>query len=376
MILAVDCREFVPGRVTGIGRFLGDVLAEIAGNRPHLRTVAIAGPGTPIPLAAQHLQVVRLPRRAALYWDQVLLPRALRAVGATAFFSPYYKAPAAAPCPTVVTLHDVIPLRFPAYTRGYGRVYAAAFRPWAAWLARRAAAVITDSEFSKGELRAELGLAPGRVHVISLGVRPEFRPPASSEAVAAATARYGIQRPYLMTVSNFLPHKNLPRLVEAYASLPVALRESTHLVLAGTPGGHGPARPVAPATLSRPGVLLPGFIAPEDLPAIYAGAVAAVCPSLVEGFGYVPLEAMACGTPVLCARAGALPEVAGEAALYMDPMDVGSIAGGLRRILEDGPLRRDLRDRGLTRARRFDPAKTAGRLVDLLEGVAAGRGAA
>ena len=373
-ILAVDCREFVQGRVTGIGRFLRDVLAEIAGNRPHLRTIAVAGPENPIPVAAPHLEVVRLASRPTLYWDQVLLPRALRAARATTFFSPYYKAPLAAPCPSVVTIHDVIPLRFPEYTRGYGRPYAAALRAWAACLARRAAAVVTDSEFSKGELLAELGLAPERVHVVYLAVRQEFRPAASREAIAAATARYGIEGPYLLAVGNFLPHKNLPRLVEAYASLPPALRERTRLVLAGTPGGHGPARPVPPAALARPGVLLPGFITAEDLPLVYAGAVAVACPSLVEGFGYAPLEAMACGTPVVCARAGALPEVAGDAALYVDPLDVAGIAAGLRRILEDAPLRRELAGRGLARARQFDASKTVARLVDLLEGAAAGRG--
>ncbi len=375
MILAVDCRELVPGRVTGIGRFLRHVLAEIGGNRPHLRAIAMAGPEHDIPVAAPHLEVVRLPRRPTLYWDQVLLPRALRAVGATAFFSPYYKAPVAAPCATVVTIHDVIPLRFPAYTRGYGRLYAAAFRPWAACLARRAAAVITDSEFSKAELLAELKPAPDRVHVIPIGVGEEFRPGLPPEAVAVATARYGIDGPYLLAVGNFLPHKNLPRLIEAYGALPQALRERTRLVLAGTPAGHRPARPADRTVLARPGVVLPGFIPPEDLPPLYAGATALICPSLVEGFGLPVLEAMACGTPTVCARAGALPEVAGEAALYVDPMDAAGIAAGLRRILEDEPLRRDLAGRGLARARSFHPRKTTGRLVDLLEGIAGGRGA-
>ena len=109
MTLAVDCREFVPGRVTGIGRFLRGLLEEIARSRPHLTTVALAGPAAPIPVVAPHIRVHRLPQRLPLYWDQVLLPRALREVGATVFFSPYYKAPLAAPCPTVVTIHDLIP---------------------------------------------------------------------------------------------------------------------------------------------------------------------------------------------------------------------------------------------------------------------------
>jgi alpha-1,3-rhamnosyl/mannosyltransferase len=279
----------------------------------------------------------------------------------------------AAPCPTVVTIHDLIPLRFPAYTRGPWHLYAAAFRAWAALLARRAAAVITDSAHSQTDLVRLLGLATERVHVIPIGIGEEFQPGLPAEAVAVAIARYGIRGSYLLAVGNFLPHKNLPRLVEAYGLLPEAQRARVSLVLAGTPGGHGPARPVDPASLAGPDVLRPGFIAPEELPYLYAGATALVCPSLAEGFGLPVLEAMACGTPVVCARAGALPEVAGDAALYVDPTDARSIAAGLARILEDEALRRELASRGLARARLFEARKTTARLVDLLEGVAAGR---
>jgi len=374
VILAVDCREFVPGRVTGIGRFLRGLLEEITRSRPHLTTVAIAWPEAPIPVAASHIRAHRLPKRPTLYWDQVLLPRALRQMGTTVFFSPYYKAPLLAPCPTVVTIHDLIPLRFPAYTRGPWRLYAAAFRAWAALLARRAAAVITDSADSKTDLVGLLGLASEPVHVIPIGVGEEFQPGLPAEAVASAAARYRIPGPYLLAVGNFLPHKNLPRLVEAYGDLPERLRDRIQLVLAGTPASHGPARPVDRTALARPGVLLPGFIAPNDLPLLYAGAMALVCPSLAEGFGLPVLEAMACGTPVVCARAGALPEVAGDAALYVDPTDVGSIAAGLRQILGDETLRRELSARGPARARLFDVRKTTARLVDLLESIAAERG--
>jgi alpha-1,3-rhamnosyl/mannosyltransferase len=370
VILAVDCREFVPGRVTGIGRFLRGLLEEIARSRPHLSTVALAGEGAPLPIMAPHIKVYRLARRPTLYLDQMLLPRTLRQVGATAFFSPYYKAPLFAPCPTIVTIHDLIPLRFPAYTRGRWRPFAAAFRAWAAVMARRAAAVITDSTHSKTDLVELLGLAPECVHVIPIGVGEEFHPVPQSDAALGVAARYGIAKPYLLCVSNFLPHKNLPRLLEAFCALPGSVRANVQLVLAGTPGGHGPARPVDRDALNRPGVLVPGFIAPEDLPLLYAGATALVCPSLAEGFGLPVLEAMACGTPVVCARAGALPEVAGDAALYVDPNDIGSIMLGLQQILADDALRRTLSSRGLTRARLFEARKTAVRVVDLLEEIA------
>jgi alpha-1,3-rhamnosyl/mannosyltransferase len=241
-------------------------------------------------------------------------------------------------------------------------------------MARRAAAVITDSEHSKLDLVSVLGLPPERVHAIPIGVGQEFRSGPAPEAVASAVARYGISGQYLLTIGNFLPHKNLPRLVEAHQELPATLRQRFTLVLAGTAARHGPAQSVEPLSLARPGVLLPGFIAPEDLPLLYAGATALVCPSLAEGFGLPVLEAMACGTPVVCARAGALPEVAGDAALYVDPTDVGSIAAGLDTILENEPLRRGLASRGLARARLFEARKTTARLVDLLEGIAARRG--
>lgn len=375
MILAVDCRELVPGRMTGIGRFLGGILEEVAHHRPHLPTVAIGAPHNAISVRAPHLTVHRLPRRPGPYVDQILLPRVMRKIRATAFFSPYYKAPLAAPCATVVTIHDLIPVSFPEYTAGWGRGYALAFRAWAALLAGRATAVITDSEYSKAEVTHRLRIPAARVRVIPIGVGAEFRPDHPPEEVASVLSRYGIAEPYLLAVGNFLPHKNLARLVEAYAALPGTEIARVRLVLAGTPRGHGPARPVTRDALARPGVILPGFIAPEDLPLLYAGATALVCPSLVEGFGLPVLEAMACGTPVVCARAGALPEVAGDAALYVDPAAVSDIAAALRRILQDADLRVTLRARGLARARAFDPRMTTARLVDLLERVASGPGA-
>jgi alpha-1,3-rhamnosyl/mannosyltransferase len=293
----------------------------------------------------------------------------------TAFFSPYYKAPFCVPCPTVVTIHDLIPLQFPAYTQGIWRLYAAAFRMWAGVLARRAAAVVTDSEYSKSDLVSLLKLPTDRVRVIPIGVGDEFRPHHSSAAITTATARYGICPPYLLAVGNFLPHKNFPRLVEAYTAIPETVRARTALVLAGTPARHGAARPLDLEALGRPGVVLPGFIAPEDLPLLYGGATALVCPSLLEGFGLPVLEAMTCGTPVVCARAGALPEVAGDAALYVDPLDIASIRGGLEQIIRDADLRATLSARGIERARLFDRRNTTARLVDLLEEIAAGQDA-
>jgi alpha-1,3-rhamnosyl/mannosyltransferase len=373
--LAIDCREFVPGRVTGIGRFLGGILEEIVRNRPRIATIAMAGQTTMIPVAAPQVFVHRLPRRPTLYLDQALLPRALRETKATVFFSPYYKAPLAAPCPTVVTIHDLIPVTFPAYTRGWRQGFAIAFRLWATLLGRRATAVVTDSEYSKREVADRLGIPAARIHVMPIGVGREFHPDHQPEDIRSTVARYGIGGPYLLAVGNFLPHKNLSRLVEAHALLPTSERARMALVLAGSPAGHGPAHTPDRRTFARDGVIMPGFIAPEDLPRLYAGAPALVCASLAEGFGLPVVEAMACGTPVACARAGALPEVAGDAALYFDPTSAADMAAALRRITADETLRGTLRAHGLSRARDFDPRKTTARLVDLLETIAVTSGA-
>lgn len=373
MILAVDCREFVPGRMTGIGRFLRLLLEHLAAHQPQVAVTAIIEANAPALASDITASLHRLPPAPTLICDQLLIPRALRQGGAHVFFSPYYKAPLFSPCPTVVTIHDLIPVQFPDYRQRTGKWYAIAFRVWAGKLARKAAAIVTDSEFSKAQIQQTLRLPGERIHVIPIGLPLEFYSCDGHQAPNVTLSRYGIRPPYLFTVGNFLPHKNLPRLVEAYAGLPASLHETTSLVLAGTPGGHGPARPVSREILRRPGVVFPGFIAPEDLPSIYAGATALVFPSLVEGFGLPVLEAMACGTPVVCARAGSLPEVAGDAALYVEPLDVESIRTGLQRVIEEAPLRHELAARGLARARLFNAHNTTARLAALLMSLASSK---
>jgi len=369
MRLAVDCRELVPRRLTGIGRFLLELLRALQEQRRGIEPVALVGGASEIP-GDLRLRTWVLPQAPVAWCDQVAIPAALRDLQADVFFSPYYKMPLHAPCPCAVTIHDLIPLTFPAYRRGSGRLRAVAFRVWAGVLARRAAAVATDSEHSRAEIAAVLDFPAARIHPIPLAAPREFRVGVPPQAVSRALERYRLPRPYLLTVTNFLPHKNLLRLVSAYEALPAGLRQGTALVLAGAPRGRGSARPVSPKELARPGVHLPGFIEPPDLPVLYAGATALVFPSLAEGFGLPVLEAMACGTPVVCARAGALPEVGGEAVLYVDPSSVASITGGLEQVLTDARLRQTLAASGLERAKLFDATRTTARFLDLLESLA------
>jgi glycosyltransferase involved in cell wall biosynthesis len=177
----------------------------------------------------------------------------------------------------------------------------------------------------------------------------------------------GLRRPYLLAVGNIHPRKNLARLLDAWERLRSARRAMPAMVWVGM--GRWQSGELIDRARAA-GVHLPGFVAPEHLPALYRRAEALAYPSLYEGFGLPPLEAMACGTPALVANTTSLPEAVGGAAVMVDPMDVAALADGLGRVLFDQGLRRDLRARGLARAADFCWQHTAQRLLDALHGAA------
>jgi glycosyltransferase involved in cell wall biosynthesis len=359
--LAVDGRELRAGVRTGIRRYTLEVLRAAAARG--LECIAYVDRATGFDDAPGV-------RRATLggftpWWDQVALPAALRRDGVDVFLSPYYKRPLAAPCPSVVTIHDLFFIGYPGHRRP---LYDAAMTRLARLYAGGASAIIADSEHSRRAIVDRLGLAPERTVVIPVGLGPEFRPATPS---AAQRERYGLGRHYALYVGNFRPHKNLPRLLRAWAGLAVPLRASHRLVLAGGDDAGRPALAALAASLGLGDrVVFPGLIDDADLPELYGGAAAVVLPSLEEGFGLPALEAMACGAPVVASCRGALPEVVGDAGVLVDPEDEGALAGALGRVLGSTPARQALARQGLARAAHFTAARTAGRVVDLLQATA------
>jgi alpha-1,3-rhamnosyl/mannosyltransferase len=372
MRLGVDVREWEPRRRTGIGTFLELFLGEAPRQRPGLTLLLYGNAATALPPSVS-LPVRRLPEPFRLWFDQVGLARGMRADGAEVFLSPYYKMPLACPCPGVITIHDLLFLDYPPTPR-YGTVrYRLLFRLAATLMARRAAAVLTDSEWSRRQILQRFDLPAERVVVTPLGVSPRFRP-VPPEIVLRVAAGYGLEGDYVLYVGNFRPHKNVAALLEAYAALPDALRARVSLALAGDPGtGAAPLRAGAAARGLTQAVRFLGPIPDTDLPALYSGATLFCFPSLAEGFGLPPLEAMACGAPVLCSDAAALPEVVGEGASLVNTRDPGALAAALESLLTDGSTRARLRDRGLIRAAAFTPDRFAAAVLAVLERVAAGR---
>jgi glycosyltransferase involved in cell wall biosynthesis len=277
----------------------------------------------------------------------------------------------------VVTMHDTLALAHPelVFPTWQGRV-SWALKEHAA--VRWADRILTVSQAARRDLMAWFRLPEEKVRVVTEGPDAVFRPREPGPESDAALARHGIApgARYLLYVGGLSPHKNLPRLIEAFAG--TGPRDGVKLVLVGDLGDvfhtHVPEIRAAVARLGLGGhVHLPGFVPDDDLVFLYNRAYALVQPSLWEGFGLPPVEAMACGVPVLYSRAGSLPEVVGDAGLEFEPTDVAAMAGALGRLLGDRPLRDRLAGLALRRARRFTWAASARALLDCFHEFDAGR---
>lgn len=364
MRIGVDVRELQRGTRTGIGRMVEAFIAEAPPLSPNARFFLYADKSTRTGFEGEHTEVRVLGQPATIWFDQVALPRALAKDRVDVFLSPYYKAPVAAPCPFAVTVHDISFLKM-----GDKRVKNMLFRPWARLIASRAAVVLTDSEHSRRDLEETLGLDPSWIEVIPLGVSSRFSPKTQKNAPALAS-RLGIRGDYVLSVTNFRPHKNDRLLLSAFADL-AAREPDLTLVLAGRPAASNQKLMDWIHRLDLKGrVVLPGLVPDEDLPALYSGARVFAFPSLYEGFGLPVLEAFASGTPVACSSSSSLPEVASDAALLLDPRDKEAWTQGLRRLLTDQRFRRTLIEAGLARARDFSWRHSAATILSTLERVA------
>lgn len=291
-------------------------------------------------------------------WENWVLPgraarRGVDVIHGPAFLVPTRRKDSVA---TVVTIHDLvafthpatIPLRYALYMR---------------WLLRRvtrhASRIITDSASVRDELHRILGVDGGMVDVVPLGVAGRFRRP-RAEAVREVAARLRVPHPYLFFVGNLEPRKNLPGLIRSFRRVRRLYDGDLHLVVAGQIAWKSEDfRDAFAQGNKHDDIRVLGYVAPEDLPALYAGAAAFVFPSFWEGFGLPVLEAMACGAPVITSNAASLPEVAGDAALLVDPHSEESIADAILAVLRDPALGRHLVAAGTERARALTWERTA-----------------
>ncbi len=283
--------------------------------------------------------------------EQFKIPLALRRERVSMFHAPHYVLPVLVSCRSVVTIHDCIHLMFPHLP---GRLALAYARTSIALASRRADRILTVSESSKRDILRFVDVPAAKIDVIYNAYDERFGVEPQEADVVRVAERYQLHDEFVLYAGNVKPHKNLARLIEAFHIVRNRGLDHLKLVLIGDEISRYAAlrRAVHQHQLHKY-VRFLGYLPEETLAVMYRLAGVFVFPSLYEGFGLPPLEAMASGTPVVTSNVSSLPEVAGGAALLVDPYDPVAIADGICKVLTDEVLRRDLREKGLARARQF-----------------------
>jgi glycosyltransferase involved in cell wall biosynthesis len=281
------------------------------------------------------------------------------------FHSPDYVLPPLRQGKTVVTIHDLSFLRYPEGAEPKLRRYLSSVVPRAV---SRADLVLGDSENTRNDIIEFLSVPPGKVEVLYPGVDEIFRVVEDERVLSEVSSLYGLDFPYILTVGTVEPRKNLILLLDAYAALRKASDVPHKLVIAGGKGWlyEGVFRRVEELSLDEDVIFL-GFVADQNLPALYSMADVFVFPSLYEGFGLPPLEAMACGTPVITSRTSSLPEVVDEAGLMVPTNDPDMLTETIGRVLNDPGLGEDLAKRGVSQARKFTWQATGEKLLAIYQ---------
>jgi glycosyltransferase involved in cell wall biosynthesis len=308
---------------------------------------------------------------AKLWFEQIAFARASRLAHAALAHIPYFAPPLFSAARTVVTIHDLIPLLLPAY---HGSLCVQAYTRLVSAGARRADAVIADSECSKRDIVRHLGIDAARVHVVYLAAGAEYAPVADLTGIRR---KYGLPVKYLLYLGGYDQRKNVRVLIEAFARLSEIYTAGYRLVFAGVNLGvdsilfPNPQRLARQAGLPEGAIQYLGWVDEGDKPALYSGADAFLFASLYEGFGLPPLEAMACGAPVISSSASSLPEVVGDAGLSVSPEDVAGWAEAIRTVLTDDARRATMRERGLARAKEFSWDRAARETLAVYQAAAA-----
>ena len=363
MRYGIDGR-YIQDHFPGIGRYTYNLIRHLAPLAPEDDIVVFHDPLAPnnhfdLSRLVEFPNVTLVPAGVSPFSvrQQFFLARLARQQHLSLYHSPYYLFPYAQSCPTVISLHDLIPLLCPDTARPrYHRHLFALLARTAVWRADR---VIVDSQSTRRAVMELWHPRGERIVAIPLAAEDTFGC-ADRAAVEQVQKKLGVDRPYLLHVGTNKPHKNLVRLVEAWAAVPPSLRAGRMMILAGA---HDPRYPETRQRVAQLGlgdeVRFLGKVSGEDLPPLYAGALGFVFPSLHEGFGLPVLEAMASGAPVACSDRPALPEVVGQAALLFDPERVPDIAMALERLLGEPELGTHLACAGRKQAGLFSWSRTA-----------------
>ena len=373
MTIGIEAQRLFRPRKHGMDVVALELLRRLPALAPEHKFVAFVRPGEDRCLEpTSNLEVREVPGRSYPTWEQVALPQAAAEAGVDVLHCTANTAPLAAPAPVVLTLHDVIFLEggSPLLKGGsaYQRVGNQYRRLVVPQVVRSAARVTTVSAFEAERIAERFPEAADRLDVVHNGVGEAFASVSDPVRLAEVRERYGLYDRFALLLGNTDPKKNIPNAIEAYVRYAERTEAPVSLVIADfAPERLDDLLRTMGAEGLRDRFVLPGYIAHADLPAVYSLCDTFVYPSLRESFGLPILEAMACGTPVITSDAASMPEVAGNAALLVDPRQPAAIADALSQALESAPLRRTLRVRGYQRASEFSWDAAAERMLEVYE---------
>jgi glycosyltransferase involved in cell wall biosynthesis len=371
--------QFFQHPASGSGQYLSQLLRALDKIDQHNDYVLLGSqPIAQAPITTYPYRVYPVPALVArneniekVVWEQFTGPAAAHKERVDLLHIPYFAPPLLPRTPTVVTIHDSIPLRLPAYQPD---AKVKAYMHLASLAALRANMVITISQHARQDIMETLKIPPERIRVIYQAAGDEYQPIKDPERLAQMRARYGLKdnERYVFYLGGLDQRKNVPQLVRAFARVYARLDEpNLKLFISGNPDKQkGPffpdPRPVA-EELGITQQVIYRFVEDEDKPAVYSAASVFTFPSLYEGFGLPPLEAMGCGTPVVCSNRTSLPEVVGDAALSIDPEDLEAFADALYNVLSKSELSSELSARSLQQAKKFSWQKTAQATMEVYE---------
>lgn len=365
MLIGIDASRAVTGKRTGTEAYAFHLIRSLMtlteGQNYQLRLYFNQPPAEGLFPNLPHVEQCVIPFERL--WTHLRLAKELRRRTPDVFFTPAHVIPFVFRGRSVATVHDLGYHYFPeAYTRRQLAYLKLSTRS----NCRLSRKIISDSEATKADLIKFYDVDPRKIDVIYPGIDPQLKPVTDANELEAAQKRYNVTAPYLLFISTLQPRKNLVRLIQAYAAADLP----HELVLAGSQGWRsGPIfDEINRLDLSiRQRVRLTGFVEDADKAALISGATVLLYPSLYEGFGFPLLEGQTCGTPVIAANTSSLPEIAGGAALLVDPEDSTAIADSMRLIVEDSEMRHDLRNKGYENVKRFTWEKAAAQVLKTLE---------
>ena len=362
MRVAIDARKL---HDFGIGTYIRNLLRHLARiDRDNEYVLLCHEPDMGVAAAlGDNFRTVLEPADNYSVSEQIHVPWVLRREKPDIYHAPHYVLPVAVRCRSVVTIHDCIHLMFPQYLPNRA---AYAYARGAMWSAtRRSDRILTVSEASKRDILHFFNVPAEKISVVYNAIDERFWIEPSAEDIDRVRERFQLHQRFVLYVGTIKPHKNLVRLIEAFAELRGEFEELKLLIIGDEISKLPALRRAVHSHKLHKHVRFLGFLPDETLAALYRLAAVFVFPSLYEGFGLPPLEAMASGTPVVTSNVSSLPEVAGDAAELVDPYNVSSIVAGVRRVLSDPARASEMRRRGLIRARDFSWERSVARTHEI-----------